>query len=53
MDDWLFKLLPEADDFVFPRATRQLDHVLGRGGDIIIVNWRSNENAVSVFNGRG
>jgi len=42
----------EADDFFFPRATRQLDHVLGRGGDVIIVNWRSNENAVSAFDGR-
>ena len=42
----------EPDDFVFPRVPSELDHVLGRSRDIVIVNRRRNEDAVSVFNGR-
>src|SRR2546430_2256908 len=42
----------EADNFVFPYAPGELDHVLGRGGDIVIVNRRGNKDAVSVFNRR-
>src|SRR6266480_453380 len=43
----------EPDDFVFPRVPGELDHVLGRSRDVVIVNRRRNEDAVSVFNGRG
>ena len=42
----------EADDLVFPYASRELDHVLGCRGDIVIVNRRGDEDTVGAFNGR-
>src|SRR5438046_7406479 len=39
------------DDFVLPRAPGELDHILGRGSNIIIVNRRSNEDAISDMTG--
>jgi hypothetical protein len=42
----------ETDDFVLPRVPGELNHVLCRGSDVIIVNWRSNQDALSVFNRR-
>ena len=42
----------EADNFVFPYAAGELDHVLSRSCNIVIVNRRSNEDAIRVFNGR-
>src|ERR1043166_825542 len=40
----------EADNFVFPRAASQLDHVFGGSGDVVIVNRCSDEDAIGVFN---
>src|SRR5438067_1639515 len=40
----------KADDLVFPRASSELDHVLRRGGDIIIVYWRRDQNPIRGFN---
>src|SRR5437016_11455305 len=34
----------KTDDFVFPDASGQLDHVLGRSGHIVVVNWRSDND---------
>src|SRR5437762_6809347 len=40
----------EAYNFVFPCASGELDHVLGLGIDIVIVNRRSNKDTVRVLN---
>src|SRR3954470_17560087 len=37
----------ETNDLVFPGFSAQLDHVLGRGGDVVIVNWSRDEDSVS------
>ena len=42
----------ETDNFVFPCASGELDHVLSRSCNIVIVNRRGNEDAIRVFNGR-
>src|SRR5436190_279277 len=42
----------ETDNFVFPYAASELDHVLRCGRNIVIVNRCSNEDAVSAFNSR-
>ena len=43
----------KTDDLVFPRAPGKFNHVLRRGGDIVIVNRRGNEDSVSSFNRAG
>src|SRR5207244_11942513 len=40
----------EADDLVFPRAAGEFDHVFRRGGDIIIVYRRRDQDPVRSFN---
>src|SRR4029077_3151389 len=40
----------KADDLVFPDATGQLDHVLGRRGNIVIIDRRSDEYSMGGFN---
>src|SRR5882724_7325867 len=39
----------KSDDFVFPDASGQLDHVLGRSGHIVVVNWRSDNDPIGFF----
>ena len=42
----------EADNFVFPCASGELDHVLSCSRNIVIVNRRGNEDPICVFNSR-
>src|SRR6266513_3909045 len=39
----------KSDDFVFPGTSSQLDHVLGRRGHIVVVNWRSDNDPIGFF----
>src|ERR1700757_5519245 len=39
----------KADDLVFPCAAGELDHILGRRGNIVIIDWRSDEYSIGAF----
>src|SRR5207248_6781723 len=40
----------KSDYFVFPGTSGKLDHVLGRGGHIVVVNRRSDDDSIGFFN---
>src|SRR5437762_13383728 len=41
----------KTDDFVFPGASGELNHVLGRSGHIVVVNGSSDNDPIGLFDG--